>query len=70
MHWIRAFFDFWYDFLVGDRPELFLGPIAVLLVVWASVSMGAPGIVSAAIMVLGVIAVGSLSLVLQTRPRH
>ncbi|MFI5226435.1 MAG: hypothetical protein ACHQ3P_07135 [Candidatus Limnocylindrales bacterium] len=69
MRWIRAFFDFWYDFLVGDRPELFLGPIAVLIVVWASVSMGADPMVSATLMVLGVIAVGSLSLVLQTRAR-
>jgi hypothetical protein len=70
MRLIRAFFDFWYDFLVGDRPELFLGPIAVLLLVWASVSIGAPSIVSAAVMVLGVVAVGTLSLVLQTRARH
>jgi hypothetical protein len=70
MRWVRAFFDFWYDFLVGDRPELFLGPIAVLLIVSASVSMGASGIVSSAIMVLGVLGVGALSLVLQTRARH
>jgi hypothetical protein len=70
MRWIRAFFDFWYDFLVGDRPELFLGPIAVLVIVSASVSMGAPAIVSSAIMVVGVLAVGALSLMLQTRARR
>ena len=69
MSWLRRFGAFWYDFLVGDRPELFLGPIVVLVVVWASVALGVPGAVSAAIMVVGVVAVGALSLVLQTRVR-
>ena len=70
MRWIRAFFDFWYDFLVGDRPELFLGPIAVLIVVSASVSMGAPGVVSAALHGPRRHRGRRLSLVLQTRARH
>ncbi|HYC06483.1 MAG TPA: hypothetical protein VEG29_01030 [Candidatus Binatia bacterium] len=70
MNGLRRFGAFWYDFLVGDRPELFIGPIVVLVVVWASVALGVPGVVSAGIMVVGIVAVGGLSLVLQTRPRH
>ncbi len=31
MGWLRAFGRFWYDFLVGDRWELFVGPIAALV---------------------------------------
>jgi hypothetical protein len=30
MHYVTAFGRFWYDFLVGDRPELFVGPIVAL----------------------------------------
>ena len=25
MRYLRAFGAFWYDFLIGDRPELFVG---------------------------------------------
>lgn len=28
--WIRAFGNFWWDFLVGDTPELFVGVLIVL----------------------------------------
>ena len=38
--WLRSFGAFWYDFLIGDRPELFVGAIAILAVVWAAVQMG------------------------------
>ncbi len=34
MRYLRGFGAFWYDFLVGDRPELFLGAIAILAVAW------------------------------------
>ncbi len=27
MRYVTAFGRFWYDFLIGDRPELFVGPI-------------------------------------------
>ena len=33
MRYIRAFGHFWYDFLIGDRPELFVGPIVALAAV-------------------------------------
>jgi hypothetical protein len=35
MRYVAAFGRFWYDFLIGDRPELFAGPVAaILLVAW------------------------------------
>jgi hypothetical protein len=33
MRYVIAFGRFWYDFLIGERPELFVGPIVALLVV-------------------------------------
>ena len=30
----RAFLHFWADFLIGDRLELFVGPILALLIAW------------------------------------
>jgi hypothetical protein len=33
MGYIGAFGRFWYDFLIGDRPELFVGPIVGLAAV-------------------------------------
>ena len=36
----RRFFIFWYDFLVGDSWELFIGPIVALIVVGTCLSLG------------------------------
>lgn len=47
MSYIRRFIGFWSDFLVGDRPELFVGPIAALGLTWLAVRSGAPGALSA-----------------------
>lgn len=33
MRHVVAFGRFWYGFLIGDRPELFVGPVAALAVV-------------------------------------
>ena len=40
MRYLRLFRAFWYDFLIGDRPELFVGSIVVLGLVWLAVHMG------------------------------
>jgi len=29
--WTRAFGSFWWDFLVGDTPELFLATVAIVV---------------------------------------
>ncbi len=31
--WLVAFGRFWWDFLIGDTPELFVGVIAVIAVI-------------------------------------
>jgi hypothetical protein len=45
MRYVVAFGRFWQDFLIGDRPELFVGPIVSLALValliqagWSAVS--------------------------------
>jgi hypothetical protein len=30
MRYLIAFGRFWYDFLIGDRPQLFVGPVVAL----------------------------------------
>jgi hypothetical protein len=40
MRYVIAFGRFWYDFLIGDRPELFVGPIAALVLVAILASLG------------------------------
>lgn len=40
MRFVIAFGRFWYDFLIGDRPELFVGPIVGLAVVAVVTALG------------------------------
>lgn len=68
MRQVRAFGAFWYDFLVGDRPELFLGPLAALLLGWILVRANAAA-VAGVVLFLAVVAVGAFSLRVSTRPR-
>lgn len=67
MTWLRRFGSFWYDFLVGDRWELFIGPIAALALAWLLVQAGLPAAVCGAVLFAAVGAIGALS-VLLTRP--
>ncbi|NNN14439.1 MAG: hypothetical protein HKL82_01090 [Acidimicrobiaceae bacterium] len=30
MKYVKAFFMFWFDFLIGDTPEIFVGALIVL----------------------------------------
>ncbi len=39
---LRAFGRFWWEFIVGDTPELALGVAAVLLAGWGLVAMKFP----------------------------
>jgi hypothetical protein len=54
-HHLRAFGRFWWEFLVGDTPELF---VAVLVIVGASFALRADR--TAAIVVLPALAVAAL----------
>ena len=40
MKYLRQFGSFLYDFLVGDAWELFVGPLAALVVAWAILRAG------------------------------
>jgi len=60
--WLRRFGGFWYDFLVGDRWELLVGPIAALAVAAALVGAGLPGAVVGLVLVLGIVGVAGVSL--------
>jgi hypothetical protein len=51
-----------YDFLVGDRRELFVGPIAALGVAWLAVRSGVPSPVAGVLLFVLLAAVGSLSI--------
>ncbi len=62
MRYPRAFFRFWYDFLVGDRPELFVGPIAALVVAWLATRADVPAGATGILLVGLVAAVGGLSI--------
>ena len=66
MGYLRGFWSFWYDFLIGDRPELFIGSIFVLAVVWIAINMGlspevAGGLLTVLILVLAGLSIWSAS---------
>ncbi len=67
MTWLRRFGAFWYDFLVGDRWELFLGPLAALVVAAVLVAGGVPGAVVGALLFAGLVAIGAASVWAATR---
>ena len=69
MHLLRAVAAFWYDFLVGDRPELFVGPIAALALGWLLVRAGVAPVVAGGTLVLSIVVVGGISLYVTARPR-
>jgi hypothetical protein len=64
MSYLRRFVGFWSDFLVGDRPEPFIGPIAARVVTQAA----APGALSGAVLFALIASVGAVS-VLTRRER-
>jgi hypothetical protein len=70
MRYVRAFGMFWYDFLVGDRPELFLGSIGVLALVWAVINLGLSSTLAGALLIAGVLLLAGFSLWFATRSRR
>lgn len=66
MQYVHRFAAFWYDFLIGDRPELFVGSIAVLVLVWIAIEAGldptlAGGLLTTLILTLAGLSVWSAS---------
>ena len=70
MRYLRAFGAFWYDFLIGDRIELFVGPLVALLVAWLLVGTGISAGLVGLVLFVAVLFVGAASLALATRPRR
>ena len=67
MRYVRGFFTFLYDFLVGDSWELFIGPLVVLGIGALLVAAGiAPGVVGVLLFV-GVVVVMAVNLTLSLR---
>ena len=69
MRYLRAFGAFWYDFLIGDRPELFVGSIAALVVVWVAIQMGLSATLAGGLLVVLIVALAGLSVWSATRTR-
>ena len=69
MRYVRAFGAFWYDFLVGDRPELFVGIIAILVLMRAVTAVGLPDLLAAALMPAAVCLLLAVSLARAVRRR-
>ncbi len=67
MRLVRAFFGFWYDFLVGDRWELFVGPIAALFLAWVGVRASVPAPLAGVFLFAVLAAVGGVSVAWATR---
>lgn len=63
MTYVRKFFAFLYDFLVGDSWELFVGPIVALVAAWVLLQAGiTPGVVGIALFAI-VAVVGALNVI-------
>ena len=67
MTFLRRFAGFWYDFLVGDHWELFVGPIAALAVVWLAVGAGLAGPAAGLLLVALIAGVAASSVALAVR---
>ncbi len=67
MKYVRSFFRFLYDFLVGDSWELFVGPLVGLFVAWLLIAVGVePGVVGG-VLVVAVLVVVAVNLTVSLR---
>ncbi|HEY7269711.1 MAG TPA: hypothetical protein VH951_07780 [Dehalococcoidia bacterium] len=64
MKYVTGFFQFWYDFIVGDSVLLAIGGVLVLLTGWLAVQ---GGIDVAAEIALPLIAIGAVAVSLPRR---
>ena len=67
IRFVRAFLHFWSDFLIGDRLELFIGPIVALAGAAILVHAGLPGALVGAGLFATIVVVGAISLGMATR---
>jgi hypothetical protein len=67
MKYVRGFFLFWYDFIVGDSMALAIGGVAILVLGYALVQAGAE-VEAEFILPLAALATIAVSLPLLRRP--
>jgi hypothetical protein len=65
----RRFGAFWYDFLIGDRPELFVGSIVVLGLVAIAINAGLSPDIAGGLLTILVLVLGGGSIRLAIRRR-
>ena len=63
----RAFLQFWSDFLIGDRLELFVGPILALAGAAVLLRAGLDGALVGGMLFVAIAAIGAFSIGLATR---
>jgi hypothetical protein len=67
MSYVRAFAAFWYDFLIGDRPELFVGSIVILGLVGIAIRVGLGPAVAGGVLAILILCLAGLSIWSATR---
>jgi len=68
--YVKAFGQFWYDFVIGDDPKIAVAVLIALAILVAALSIGLFG--DAGLAVLGgvlIVAAFAVSLLVDTRPR-
>jgi hypothetical protein len=70
MRFVRAFFQFWYDFVIGDDWKIAAAVVAVLLAGAVAVLAGANDAVLAPLLAIGLGAAFTASLLIDTGPRR
>jgi hypothetical protein len=71
MRFVRGFFQFWYDFIIGDDWKIAAAVVAVLVAGAIAVLAGAgDSAVLAPLLAIGFGAAFTISLLIDTRRRH
>jgi len=70
MRFLRALGAFWYDFLIGDRPEIFVGSIAAMAVVWVLIQVGLEPVIAGWVLTVFVLLVAGFSIRVASRAKH
>ena len=67
IRYVRAFLGFWSDFLIGDRLELFIGPIVALVGAALLVRAGLDEALVGGLLFVAIALIGAFSIGLATR---
>jgi hypothetical protein len=70
MNFLKAFGQFWYDFIVGDDPKIAVAVVIALAVLVGALSIGLFG--DTGLVLLGgvlIVAAFAVSLLIDTRPK-